>query len=209
MQDRVGEALAVVDAFAAVVDAIHGLYLDATFAMGEMVRSYMNMDLKRLQALHRDGGLTPTTFNPVFTYRGSVKGESADLHATSLHDLVRRNVPNGSNWVFLGNTCIVAIYQFWEDSYRSLLAKALQLPRNAITADVFGELRHLRRSIIHNGGNALPEVERNRILKRFAPGDVISFAPQDMHDLVHDVELAVRDLVEARRRRADSNDVDP
>lgn len=47
------------------------------------------------------------------------------------------------------------------------------MPKDDIRLDAIGELRHIRRSIVHAGSNAEPEVARNRFLPRFKRGQRI------------------------------------
>jgi hypothetical protein len=177
------------------VDQVHGIFLDATMAMGQLAQRYMQYDINRLEQLRERGDLTPKLFNPELVYHGEVKGNPAELHSTHLHDLINRNVLGGNNWIFLGQMCVVAIYQFWEDHYRQHLARALNTGPETLRADVFGELRHLRRSIIHKGGYALPEVAKLQILRRFAPGELITLEPKDIHNLADEVKAAARSFL--------------
>ena len=167
-----------------VVDQIHGMYLDASMGMGELARGYMQYDADRLQQLREAGQqLTPEIFNPGLVYSGTVRGMLAELHSTSLHHLINRNAPGGANWIFLANMCVVSMYQYWDDHYRKRIAEALGKALNELTHDTFGELRHLRRSIIHNRGRAVPEAANAKILKPFEASELVMLEPQDLHDL--------------------------
>jgi hypothetical protein len=195
MDSSAGTAEELVTRYSWAVDQIHGIFLDATMAMGQLAQGYMQYDANRLDELRKKGQLTPELFNPKIVYRGNVKGDPAELHVARVHDLIDRNAPGGTNWIFLGQMCVVGIYQFWEDHYRKRLARALNTGPGALKADVFGELRHLRRSIIHNGGYAVPEVARLQMLRSFAPGELITLKPQDIHDLAEEVKAAVRSFL--------------
>ena len=70
-------------------------------------------------------------------------------------DVLDRNKMGGRNQRYIGNMCVVTIYQYWDDNYRVKLAKAMGLEhKNCIYADIFGDIGDLRNSIIHNGGEA-------------------------------------------------------
>ncbi len=171
-----------------------GTYLDATMGMGELARGYMRFDVDRLDELQRSGvSITPEAFNPLTVYVAGPPGtESREVHQTTLHDLIHRNAPGGRNWFFLGGMCAVAI---WEDHYRARLAASLRCEPSELVHDAFGELRHLRRSIIHGRGIALPEVGYAKILQRFKPGEPVLLEYEDVRTLVEAVCRAADDLL--------------
>ena len=109
------------------------------------------------------------------------------LHRTTQGDLMRRNLPDGLNDVFIGNMCLVQLYTYWEDHYRSQIALALSVEDDNINVPVFGDVRHIRNSIIHHRGIALPEVERCEVLKWFKEGDQISVSTSQFRQLAQEV----------------------
>lgn len=95
-------------------------------------------------------------------------------YASTQGDYKQRNAEGGSNHVFLGNMTLIAVYQYWEDQYRNELATALKRHRDQIRADVFGDIRQIRHSIVHHGGIASEKVAAARVLKWFAAGELIT-----------------------------------
>ena len=187
-------ALELAEQFCEVADRIQGLYLDATMAMGTLAQNYAEWDIARLRALEEAGELThPSQLNPTITYSGTARGVEGELHTTSMHELITRNFANGTNWRFLANMCVVATYQYWEDEYRGRIADALKCTKNEVIHPVFGELRQLRRSIIHNGGRAVREVGRSKVLPSFGEGEEIILSPEHIHDLAAHVQDAARE----------------
>ena len=187
-------ALELAEQFCKVADRIHGLYLDATMGMGTLAQHHAAWDIARLNALEKAGELTdPSQLNPTIAYAGKARGEEGELHSTSMHELISRNFPNGTNWRFLANMCVVAIYQYWEYEYRGRIADALQCEKNKVVHPVLGELRQLRRSIIHNGGRAVHEVGRSEVLPAFAKGVEIALTPEHIHDIAAHVQDAARE----------------
>jgi hypothetical protein len=88
---------------------------------------------------------------------------------------------DGTNIRIIGNMCLVMIYQYWEDKYRDEIAASKDITKDELSSDLFGDIRHLRNSIIHNNGRAISEVSRCKILKWFKKDDevVIDAAKMD------------------------------
>ena len=95
------------------------------------------------------------------------------FHESTQAEFKERTGPGGRNHIFIGNMSLIAIYQYWDDHYRGKLAIALNKRTDDVKADIFGDLRQLRISIVHHGGIALPRVAEARILRWFATGDLI------------------------------------
>ena len=119
-------------------------------------------------------------------------------HISTQGEFKERNRGGGINHRLIGNLCVVAIYQFWEDEYRTALAQSLELSdKMMLKVPVFGDLRHLRNSIIHHRGIALPEAERCEFLKWFREGDLIVIDDDMFDDMADAVRSALSDLVGA------------
>ncbi len=79
-----------------------------------------------------------------------------------------RNSPGGSNFVTLAQLCLVALYDFWNDYFRSeyVIAKGglqrdesyaetiKQRLRTHASYDLWGDIKNLRVSRVHNQGTA-------------------------------------------------------
>jgi hypothetical protein len=103
-------------------------------------------------------------------------------------DLRRRIESNGKNSQTLANLIIVSAYSYWEEYLRIEIGKAKgALPQNAtntdstrkilnteVVSDFWGDIRHLRNSIIHNRGIANKEMKKCKIIVWFKPDDKIS-----------------------------------
>jgi hypothetical protein len=98
-------------------------------------------------------------------------------------DVKKRVRENGDNVLLLGNQCVVSAYTYWDEYLRIEIGKAIGvLPDNAknddetkeilrlhVTEDFWGDMRLLRRSILHNKGIAIPEIIQCKIFKWFKP----------------------------------------
>ena len=83
--------------------------------------------------------------------------------------------------------CLVDLYTYWEDHYRAQVAAALSMEKEAIRVPVFGDVRHIRQSIVHHRGIALPEVEKCQVLKWFQEGDRIAVSTSQFRQLAREV----------------------
>ena len=102
---------------------------------------------------------------------------SAGIHRATLGEAKARNEPSGGNFVILGQVCIVSFYDFWNEYLRQEFVIAIgQLDRDEQNREVFqqhlrenashdlwGDLRHLRTSIVHHLGVATDDVARCKL----------------------------------------------
>jgi hypothetical protein len=101
------------------------------------------------------------------------------FHHATQKDYKNRNKPTDRNYKFIGNMCLITIYQYWEDHYRKKLADTLAINKRAIKSDLFGDIGIIRNSIIHNNSIASNKVNKCKLLKWFRSGDKI-FINQEM-----------------------------
>jgi hypothetical protein len=80
--------------------------------------------------------------------------------------------------------CLVMMYQYWEDKYRDEIATSKGITKDELSSDLFGDIRHLRNSIIHNNGRAISEVSRCKVLKWFKEDDEVVIDAQKMDRLI-------------------------
>ena len=113
------------------------------------------------------------------------------LHVGTVRDARVRNEPDGSNFTTLSNLCVIAVYDFWNDYLRREYCRAKGYGgnhkelREHASFDLWGDIRHLRNSIVHNRGVATEEVRRSKVIKWFQPGDQISISPERMRGVFH------------------------
>ncbi len=109
-------------------------------------------------------------------------------------DVKERNKDNGLNSLILGANCIVALYSYWEEYLRIEvgIAKGVLdvgasnneqtrgILNKQVVYDIWGDLRHLRNSIVHNNGLANSKITGCKIIKCFNPGDKIELDYEKM-----------------------------
>lgn len=102
-------------------------------------------------------------------------------------DLRRRVEKQGENSFSLANMILVSVYTYWDEHLRIEIAKAMRLIsesaknddatkyvlRKHLSFDVWGDIRHLRQSIVHHKGIAYGDIDKCKVLKWFSPGDIV------------------------------------
>jgi hypothetical protein len=189
MQDAVRHCQAMCN----TIDSVAGIFLDATSGMERLVE---DLEVERSSFVmtwpDRSDALDIFLEQPL-VYRGIAEGSEGPIHFTSNSEYLRRNSVGGANWRLLANLCLVAIYQYWDDHYRKEIANALGIQKDDVRLEVMGELRHYRRSIVHAGGRAEPEVARNQLLPAFQAGELIVIDAQVFVEIVFILKRCIQD----------------
>ena len=129
----------------------------------------------------------------------------AYFYYTTTHGGFKERIKkNGIDTKILANNSLVLIYHIWEDKYREIIANEYSVQKNQIAHDTFGELRNIRRSIVHNKSRALQECENNSNLKKFDGGDQILFSEQEAYDSFKAIKDALDELKSYLALAADS-----
>ena len=194
----------IIDEYRAIVDAIYGIFLDARDGFAnvlEKAKRSSDESRQRVEKLIEEkpeyagmkyGGLEHSYGRVVRAGTQSY----GHLHQVPIEELIRRNSEGGSNFQFIGNTCLAMVYQYWEDHYRSLVARALGAEAAQMEVPVFGELRWLRHAIIHNRAIATADVEKCERFNWYKRGDQIIFS-RERFELVIDGILEALDGIKA------------
>jgi hypothetical protein len=186
----------IITEFRDIVDAIYGTFLDARAGFlhvrarageteEESKRSWEELKTKRPELAHLPfgggefsyGRLVPAGSQPRYRH----------LHQVPIETLKQRNEDGGTNFQFVGNMCLVTLYQYWDEYYRSLLAQALEVKENQIQVLLFGDMRQYRHAIIHNRGLATTEVEKCEMLRWFKRGEPILLSRDMFEEMIDDV----------------------
>ena len=184
--------------FEHIADNIYGVYLDGTAGL-ELFRKWLEeTQSKALESLRKSHPELKIEFlnDKDFIYS---EGDPNLRNVTALHrctqaEIKERNSKTGSNYRFLGNMAIVALYQYWEDKYRELIAKEIGLNKQDLKIDVTGDLRILRRSIIHHNGLALSDIGKCKILNWYNPDDEIFIDAEKFKKIVSHIKRAIFEL---------------
>lgn len=165
--------------FLAIINNIHGFYMDMTQANLLFQGELKHAEIRTIEMLKKDHPELATeeyVNNTIVAYgteNPNLPG-SYPLQQSTRKDVTERNKSNGTNIKLLGNMIVITIYQLWEDKYREILSNELGfLDKNNLKSDIFGDLRHLRNSIVHNNGIAIGEITKCKVFKWFQPSDEI------------------------------------
>lgn len=183
--------------FKAFFDRLHGFYLDAAAGFG-FVRGGVEAEQAHARMLVKGTELDDETFQDtrLFTYSDIFIDSfvASSIHMPNQGEVKRRNAIEGENFTTLGQLCVTAFYDYWNEYLRRgyVIAKgklsATETNDEAIKAalrdhgghDLWGDLRHLRASIVHNGGVATSDVAKCKLIKWFQPNDKITLGPPQM-----------------------------
>jgi hypothetical protein len=124
----------------------------------------------------------------------SFKGDECIYHKTTVGEYKKRIQKDGIDTKILANNAFVVIYHIGEDKYRKIIAHECGLEKDEIKHYVFGELRHIRCSIVHNKSLATKECEKNILLKKFCEGELIFFNEQEAYDSFMTIKDALKEL---------------
>jgi len=169
--------------FITELDELFGFYFDCTIAAHFALERLSNLQTERdlpdsAHAIY--GDTAPSEPPEVEARRGPL--------ATTFGHLKDRLSPRGFNIQRAAEATIILTYHVWDERYRSNCVKKDGRPIGKINSDIFGDLRLIRNSIIHNKGVATPDVERCKIFKKFTTGDRIILTDEDMFSILRSIK---------------------
>jgi hypothetical protein len=178
-------------------ERLHAFYLDAVAGF-EFVLNHVESEQAEARNYVRDSELDSQEFQDtrMFTYSNIFSEDfcTSAIHRATQSEVRARNAHNGSNFITLGQLCLVSFYDFWNDYLRReyVVAKGC-LDRNEpdeevikrrlrehASHDLWGDFYYLRSSIVHRRGIATSAVAKCKLIKWFKPGDLISITPRHM-----------------------------
>lgn len=183
--------------FEKVWNRLQALYLDAVAGFA-FVRGHVESDQAHARSYVQGSELDSEEFQDtrMFTYAQIFSADfcTSRIHEATQGEVKARNAPGGANFITLGQLCLASFYDFWNDYLRReyVVAKGLldrdesndsvvqTCLREHASHDLWGDLRLLRNSIVHNRGIASSDVARCKLIKWFKPGDPISITPEYM-----------------------------
>ena len=186
--------------FEATVDAIYGVYLDSTTGFDKIRAGHEQQQrdsLRRFKESKPELATIEYLDSTLFIYgKGNPnKPDAVELHRCTQGQYKERNSQGGLNFLFIGNMSLVSIYQFWEDHFRAEVANYLDMDKNDLKESIMGDIRNLRRSIVHHSGIALPEVERCEILRWFHEGDVVYLDKEKFEKIIVEIKRMIKRLM--------------
>jgi hypothetical protein len=112
-------------------------------------------------------------------------------------EFVKVNSEAGFNEQQVCWAIIVFLFAYWDEEIRPQIAKIRGVPANNIQFDALGDLRILRKSIVHNGGvlTAADHAKLKLLSDVCVPDAEISPSHDQMHKIFIEVKKAIGDLV--------------
>lgn len=169
--------------FEEIVNMIVGVYYDATIGFD----IYQDR-LRKIQP--NSSPSTRLSYGDTNPNDSVAKAE----HSAPFAEVISRNTQAGSNFRFIGNMCLISIYQYWEDDYRKKIAKLLHKKKNDLKEPIMGDIRELRNSIIHHKAIALPEVKKCTLLKWYQEGDEIFINKEQFKEIIKHIRAYINQL---------------
>lgn len=184
--------------FEKIVDYIYGVYLDATTGFSlvrKQIEDQQKIVIQLFKITHPELANVQHLDNTAIIYG---KGDPNTPEAIKLHRCTQleykdRNGESGSNFKFIGNMSLISLYQYWEDYYRSKVAKLFGIRKNELLAPIMGDLRRLRISIIHHAGDALKDVEQCEVLNWYKENDNIFIDKEKFEQIIFHVKNQINE----------------
>ena len=187
--------------FSRRIEDLHTLYLDAIvgfeFLHGELLRH--QDDVRRFLGNHEYATAAfQDTCSVAYQQLGGKDVSPVSMSPVMRQgDLKERTREDGKNFLLLGSQCVVSAYAYWEEYLRIEIGVAIGvLPREAtnsehnrailnqhVTSDFWGDMRHLRNSIVHRNGIAISDMSKCRIVRWFSPGTPIELTFKRMQEI--------------------------
>lgn len=194
---RIGE---LSEEFSSLWTRLHGFYLDASVGFNVLHDRVANYQSKIVGMLGDDEMSSQEFLDELtFSYSDIFSGSFVcfDIHRVKQGDVRRRNLSYGKNFSILGQLCVVSFYDYWEEHLRREYVIAIghlnadernkemidNCCRKYACHNLWGDIRHLRTSIVHNLGVATSDVKRCQIIRWFNPGDDIYLPPDRMRTI--------------------------
>jgi len=177
--------------FAEFIEDLHALFLDSIIGY-ELIHENLERHQSDIREILGSHEYATKEFQDTcsITYK-DIGGQDHQRVATSplmkQGTLRSRIEADGKNTRTLGKMVIVSSYAYWEEYLRIEIGKAMGVVSSDATNteetrailnkevknDFWGDMRHLRNSILHAHGIANSEVDKCKVIKWFKSGDRI------------------------------------
>lgn len=187
-----GKHKEILDELLRVSRDIVGVYFDAVTGIERNLNSLEKDQIRFLEEAKKDNpDLTLEKLDEAaFAYgEGDPNISMPEIfHISSQKEYKARNSRDGKNCQFIGNMCLITIFQYWEDYYRGELAKSYGFEKDDVKADLFGDIGLIRNSIIHCNSIASDKIIKCKILKWFKPGDRIFVDKNKLLEIIMNIQ---------------------
>jgi hypothetical protein len=174
--------------FSSHIEALHTLYLDSLVGYS-ILHERLIAQQESMRTILGDHEYATQEFQDTcsIVYKNLANRDYTPVSMSPVMkqgDMRRRVVDDGINTILLGRQCVVTAYAYWEEYLRVEIGKAAGfLPATAqasekktrailnehVVSDFWGDLRHIRNSIVHTNGIANSDVKKCKLLLWFTP----------------------------------------
>ena len=187
--------------FSEYIEDLHTLYLDSLVGYS-ILHERLQLHQESTKQILGDHEYATEEFQDTcsIAYRNI---SNKDYSVVSMSPVMRQGAiklrvqEDGQNTILIGRQCLVSAYSYWEEYLRIEIGKALGvLPANAIAnketrkalnehvvSDFWGDIRHIRNSIVHSNSTANSDISKCKLLKWFKPGEKIVLNHQRMRSI--------------------------
>jgi hypothetical protein len=194
-----------VQSFLSFVDRVYGLYLDATLGFEQLaILATQQQDEYINKAAEQQRSISPETLDQaLWRYNIISEGSAKRIqHETTYRELKARNSINGPNARLFASLCIATIFHQWEDHFRSRIADALAVEKEAVKIPILGDLRLYRQAIVHHNGIATKEMKRCTEIAWFNEGEPIELYDYQVEQIVQKIGQGVNEFLDQQWRSA-------
>ena len=182
-----------INEYLAIVNLFYGVYFDARtgfLAVNKILKEAKAKCIEKRKITEEEYD------NHEFVYGIGGPNIPGSIALSSCKNIehIKRNENNGLNQIILENTIIVNLYEIWENTARNKISEEFNIAREEIKSNVFGDLRLLRNSIVHNKSVALDETKKLKIFTQFKPGDDIAFGEWPFFQVIESIRQECEEL---------------
>ncbi|MDR2220981.1 MAG: hypothetical protein LBE24_10470 [Methylobacillus sp.] len=177
--------------FSSKLEQLHTLYLDSVVGysiLHERLDSYQERIRVLLDNHEHAAKEFQDTCSIIYKNLSNRDVMPVSLSPVMKQGQMRERVESdGINTLLLGSQCIVSAYTYWEEYLRIEIGKAIgvlsqdattgeetrKILNKHVTSDLWGDIRYIRNSIVHNNGVANAEISSCKLIKWFSPGQPI------------------------------------
>lgn len=188
--------LPILRAFIDFVNNQTGMYMDCLAGFeGNTVRVH-----RQVARVQRRSGVRMENGQPVMMYVSVEDPSSPDaIHHRIIRgaDFLAVNAQKGFNEQQVCWSIIVFMFAYWDEEIRPQIAAIRGVQPNDIRIDALGDLRLLRRSIIHNKGvlSSGDHAKLKKMGEMFGAEETITPSHDDMHRIFVLVKQAIAEII--------------
>lgn len=194
--DKALAELGILRSFIDFVNRQVGVYMDCLAGFeGNTVR--IRRQVARVQ---RSSGRRIENGQPVMMYASIEDPGLPDVihhRIIRAEDFIAANAQAGFNEQQVCWSIIVFVFAYWDEEIRPQIAGVRGVTANEVQVDALGDLRILRKSIIHNNGviTAADHAKLKKMPELVKPDETIELTHDQMHRLFVSVKQAIAEII--------------